>query len=676
MEMPVGDADAAPAREERKAAAEEQQERKGAAGGPPPPRPEGQPVGVEGAAAAFPRRAPGTAPSARAGAVARLGSAGRRGAAPKEPPPRKKKGPAAPGPRPHPRRNPRPVTVDSSKARTSLQPLKRSLKLLRWKEFPFGRRIPCDIYWHGVSFHDNAIYSGQVNKFPGMTETVRKIPLTLAMRMMQELFPAEYDFYPRSWILPEEFPIFLAEVQMMKETNPRWKPIFIVKPDGGCQGDGIYLIKEPSDIQVTGSTPLRPAVVQEYMSKPFLIDNLKFDIRLYVLLKSLDPLEIYIAKNGLCRFCTEPYQEPTHKNLHQVFMHLTNYSLNVHSGNFVHSDSANTGSKQTFSSILNRLSSNGVNIEELTDEIISLVIKTVIAMVPNLKVYYQSDIPAGKPGPSCFQILGFDILLMKNLKPILMEVNANPSMRTEHEKEVSPGVIEYIRSPVDEAVKVSVIRDTLRLVDPRKKRKEKTLAEASEAEWERENDLLEEGSVENPELGDSKTSEAKFPSICLREVYPKYATEFDYLRLVDRIAALFIRFLGVKGTTKLGPTGFRMFIRNSKISNSDFSMASADILYIDITKKRYGITADQRDAGMDLHAFVEAICFLAQRRYKSLSLHEQVELLIDFAECNLAAQDKKRASCDQRVALVTCHQNRLHLRPATDMLVNYRSSRP
>ncbi|XP_077778880.1 tubulin polyglutamylase TTLL11 isoform X2 [Podarcis muralis] len=466
------------------------------------------------------------------------------------------------------------------------------------------------------------------------------------------------------------------QVQMMKETNPRWKPIFIVKPDGGCQGDGIYLIKEPSDIQVTGSTPLRPAVVQEYMSKPFLIDNLKFDIRLYVLLKSLDPLEIYIAKNGLCRFCTEPYQEPTHKNLHQVFMHLTNYSLNVHSGNFVHSDSANTGSKQTFSSILNRLSSNGVNIEELTDEIISLVIKTVIAMVPNLKVYYQSDIPAGKPGPSCFQILGFDILLMKNLKPILMEVNANPSMRTEYEKEVSPGVIEYIRSPVDEAVKVSVIRDTLRLVDPRKKRKEKTLAEAPEAEWERENDLLEEGPVENPELGDSKSSEAKFPSICLREVYPKYAKEFDYLRLVDRIAALFICFLGVKGTTKLGPTGFRMFIRNSKISNSDFSMASADILYIDITKKRYGITADQRDAGMDLHAFVEAICFLAQRRYKSLSLHEQVELLIDFAECNLAAQDKKRASCDQRVALVTCHQNRLHLRPATDMLVNYRSSRP
>uniref|UniRef100_A0A8D0BRF0 Tubulin tyrosine ligase like 11 n=1 Tax=Salvator merianae TaxID=96440 RepID=A0A8D0BRF0_SALMN len=225
---------------------------------------------------------------------------------------------------------------------------------------------------------------------------------------------------------------------MIKDTNPMWRPTFIVKPDGGCQGDGIYLIKEPTDIRMTGNLQTRPAVVQEYMSKPLLIDKLKFDIRLYVLLKSLDPLEVYVAKDGLCRFCTEPYQEPAPKNLHQVYMHLTNYSLNVHSGNFVHSDSSNTGSKRTFSSILSRLASNGVDIRKVWSDIVSLVIKTIIAIVPDLKVYYQCDIPVGKPGPTCFQILGFDILLMKNLKPILLEVNANPSMKIEHEKEVRP----------------------------------------------------------------------------------------------------------------------------------------------------------------------------------------------------------------------------------------------
>lgn len=39
-----------------------------------------------------------------------------------------------------------------------------------------------------------------------------------------------------------------------------------------------------------------------------------------------------------------------------------------------------------------------------------------------------------------FQILGFDILLMKNLKPVLLEVNSNPSMRIEHEQEVRVNV--------------------------------------------------------------------------------------------------------------------------------------------------------------------------------------------------------------------------------------------
>ncbi|XP_042642870.1 tubulin polyglutamylase TTLL11 isoform X2 [Tyto alba] len=525
-------------------------------------------------------------------------------------------------------RRPR-VTVDSSKAKTSLEALKISLRQLRWREFPFGRRLPCDIYWHGVSFHDNDIFSGQVNKFPGMTEMVRKITLSRAVRTMQDLFPLEYNFYPRSWILPEEFPLFVAEVRMMKDSDPSWKPTFIVKPDGGCQGDGIYLIKDPSDIRLTGSIQSRPAVVQEYMCKPLLVDKLKFDIRLYVLLKSLEPLEIYIAKDGLSRFCTEPYQEPTLKNLHHVFMHLTNYSLNIHSGNFIHSDNANTGSKRTFSSILCRLSSRGADVKKLWSDIISLVIKTIIALTPELKVYYQSDIPAGKPGPTCFQILGFDILLMKNLKPMLLEVNANPSMRIEHEQELSPGVFENVPSPVDEEVKVAVIRDTLRLVDPHKKKRKDNQCQPSEHVSEANEELLEAGRAEGAEHDPSRSPEPGLPSLCLKQVFPK----------------------------------------NCKLSNSNFSMASVDILYIDITRRWNSMGIDHKESGMCLQAFVEAFFCLAQKKYKSLPLHEQVASLIDFCEYHLAALDEKRLVCgrgivERRSAVVPCQTDGLHLAPA------------
>ncbi|XP_064325248.1 tubulin polyglutamylase TTLL11 isoform X4 [Phalacrocorax carbo] len=459
------------------------------------------------------------------------------------------------------------------------------------------------------------------------------------------------------------------EVRMMKDSDPSWKPTFIVKPDGGCQGDGIYLIKDPSDIRLTGSVQSRLAVVQEYICKPLLVDKLKFDIRLYVLLKSLEPLEIYIAKDGLSRFCTEPYQEPTLKNLHQVFMHLTNYSLNIHSGNFIHSDSVNTGSKRTFSSILCRLSSRGADVKKLWSDIIALVIKTIIALTPELKVYYQSDIPAGKPGPTCFQILGFDILLMKNLKPMLLEVNANPSMRIEHEQELSPGVFENVPSPVDEEVKVAVIRDTLRLVDPQKKKRKDVQCQTLEHVSEGSEELLGAGPADRPEYDTTKSPEAGLPSLCLKQVFPKYAKQFNYLRLVDRVAALFIRFLGVKGTTKLGPTGFRTFIRNCKLSNSNFSMASVDILYIDITRRWNSMGIEHKESGMCLQAFVEAFFCLAQKKYKSLPLHEQVASLIDFCEYQLAALDERRLVCgrgivERRSAVVPCQTDGLHLTPA------------
>ncbi|XP_008421838.1 tubulin polyglutamylase TTLL11 [Poecilia reticulata] len=536
----------------------------------------------------------------------------------------------------------RPVTVDTSKAKTSLGAVKLSIKELQWKEFHTGRRPACDIYWHGVNFHDSYIMSGQVNKFPGMVEMLRKINLSRAVRTMQELFPEEYDFYPRSWILPEEYEQFTTEV---REGDIVGSPTYIVKPDGGSQGDGIYLIRDPCDLKLVVGTQVKQVVVQEYIDKPLLIDKLKFDIRLYVLIKSMQPLEIYIAKEGLTRFCTEPYQEPSQKNLNRVFMHLTNYSLNVQNGNYVHSDNQNTGSKRTLSSVLYRLSAKGVDIKRVWSDIIALVIKSVIAVLPDLKVHYQANIPPTKPGPTCFQILGFDILLMKNLKPVLLEVNSNPSMRIGHEKEVSPGVFEYIRSPVDEQVKVGVIRDTLRLMDPFNKKLTATPQPRGGG-----SDPVELIPVDG-DFQCSPDDTGNLPPLCLKQVYPKYTKQFCHLRLVERIATLFIRFLRVKGNLRLGPTAFRNFIRTCKLSNSNFTMASVDILYIDITRRWSFALADSREAGMGLQAFVEVFFNLAGRRFKSLALRERVVSLLNLCESRLGpqsdAEERRSLSCSR-----------------------------
>ncbi len=52
--------------------------------------------------------------------------------------------------------------------------------------------------------------------------------------------------------------------------------------------------------------------------QPFLIDGFKFDLRIYTLVTSVDPLRIFVFKDGLVRFATHKYMEPTNSNIVSV----------------------------------------------------------------------------------------------------------------------------------------------------------------------------------------------------------------------------------------------------------------------------------------------------------------------------------------------------------------------
>ncbi|KAH9505341.1 Tubulin polyglutamylase ttll11 [Bulinus truncatus] len=360
------------------------------------------------------------------------------------------------------------VTIDTYKARSNGDVLRLVIRDLGWREYPYPRRDQnCDVTWHAISYHDQGeIHTGQINKFPGSLEIFHKVNLFRWLEFMKTLFPDKYNFFPRTWFLPHQYNEFVSEVRSMTERKSHSKPMFIVKPSEGSQGDGIYLLRDPRQYNHCNG---RYHVIQEYLSDVFLIDKFKFDLRVYVVLRSLDPLEFHICREGLARFSTVPYEQPNNKNMSETFMHLTNYSLNKKSSDFKISDKDDEGSKRKLTAVFKQIEKLGHNVELLWEKIEKMVTLTLIAVAGELKVEQQAAIPPGKLGPTCFQVLGFDILLLKDLEPFLLEVNSNPSLSITEEHETPTGGVEYKISAKDEEIKRKLIRDTLILIAPKNK---------------------------------------------------------------------------------------------------------------------------------------------------------------------------------------------------------------
>lgn len=198
--------------------------------------------------------------------------------------------------------------------------------------------------------------------------------------------------------------------------------MYIVKPVNSAMGRGIRLIRDAAHLVATLPKG-ESAIVQEYLDKPLLIEGYKFDLRIYVFVLSYNPLRVFVYDDGLVRLGTTKYAMPTAENIDDLFMHLTNYSINKFSDTFDEVDSESEGSKRTLQWLFAWLADQGKDASAVWDSICDVVIKTLIAGLPQNRhtcglIPDTVDLTKTHPveNSRCFAIYGFDVLLDEQLR--------------------------------------------------------------------------------------------------------------------------------------------------------------------------------------------------------------------------------------------------------------------
>ncbi|XP_056896040.1 probable tubulin polyglutamylase TTLL9 isoform X1 [Takifugu flavidus] len=309
--------------------------------------------------------------------------------------------------------------------------------------------IWCDLAW--IRDNSNHLYMEEhvrINHFRNQFELCRKNLMVKNLKRHRKNLEKDFghteaskcDFFPRTFVLPNEYHLCLEEFK--RTLGSTW----IMKPAGKSQGKGIFLFRKLKEIMdfkkhITRSDEQRDTsqvenfVAQRYIENPYLINGRKFDLRVYVLVTSFVPLKAWLYREGFARFSNTRYSLST---IDDKYMHLTNVAIQKTAPDY----DPESVRKWTVQHLRRYLTAKhgrarvGTLFEDI-DNIFVCSLQSVQKVIINDK--------------HCFELYGYDILLDENLKPWLIEVNASPS---------------YVASSrEDYEMKFRLLEDTLNVID-------------------------------------------------------------------------------------------------------------------------------------------------------------------------------------------------------------------
>lgn len=242
----------------------------------------------------------------------------------------------------------------------------------------------------------------RVNHFPGCGYITNKVDLSTSRNGR---------YIPAAFKMPEDQQAFLDYAR----SNPAKR--FVQKSN---DHRGIR-IRGSDDANFTADT-----FVQEFIERPFLVDGYKFDIGVYTVITSVDPLRVYVYKGDvLFRFCPIEYYpfDPEILDKYVVgddYLPIWNVpSLKKYYTELGHS------MKDSFDAYVRE---QGKNPEEMWDKAYDAIRE--VALMKEAQIREVSKRFGN--GRHFFELVRFDLALDEDLNVYMMEANMSPNLSSAH----------------------------------------------------------------------------------------------------------------------------------------------------------------------------------------------------------------------------------------------------
>ena len=183
-------------------------------------------------------------------------------------------------------------------------------------------------------------------------------------------------------------------------------------------------------------------MIQKYLEKPLLYQGRKFDIRMWIMFMTNSENDVYSFKEGHLKATSLKYNPDSN----DLFVHLTNYSVQKHNIHFSKIEIGNEIPFYEFQRELDR-KKTGINfIKDIYPKIVRIVRLTGGAAIQGKMNFMNIK--------NCFEIFGYDFILDENYKPYLLEINTNPGLEIS-----SPLINQLLPRMIDDAFKLTIDDD-------------------------------------------------------------------------------------------------------------------------------------------------------------------------------------------------------------------------